>query len=195
LENAPIVLRLISPQRVHLWKGSRAVGSAVAGGASTRIFQLRLSGACVISGRPLRVESFGASVGQLEARRVPERREWTGHEAVQERGRGGHGCCRRLETAPAPQGPVHAFVGCQARGFHRKRGEEEPVVRGVCTRRRIGPDHRGLGDHETRGLRIRQIAPGEGVQQRRGAPNSVYRARVLLARHPHVFSRANNDRI
>ena len=50
--------------------------------------------------------------------------------------------------------------------IHRKRGEEEPVVRGVCTRRRIGPDHRGLGDHETRGLRTRQIAPGGGVQQR-----------------------------
>ena len=41
-------------------------------------------------------------------------------------------------------------------------------MRGVCTRRRIGPDHRGLGDHETRGLRTRQIAPGGGVQQGEG---------------------------
>ena len=69
--------------------------------------------------------------------------------------------------SPSAPGAVHAFVGCQSRGFlYRERGEEEPVVRGVCTRRRIGPDHRGLGDHETRGLRTRQIAPGGGVQQR-----------------------------
>ena len=58
------------------------------------------------------------------------------------------------------------FTSKRRRPTRRKRGEEEPVVRGVCTRRRIGPDHRGLGDHETRGLRTRQIAPGGGVQQR-----------------------------